>query len=48
MGAQLPKTAPAVASFIKRFHWTSDDQNAVGYDMAVKNMCQTARRPRRS
>ncbi|HUZ21929.1 MAG TPA: glycine betaine ABC transporter substrate-binding protein [Acidimicrobiales bacterium] len=42
MSAQLPKTAPAVASFIKRFHWTSDDQNAVGYDMAVKNMSQTA------
>jgi glycine betaine/proline transport system substrate-binding protein len=38
MGAQLPKTAPDVASFIKRFNWTSDDQNQVAYDLAVKHM----------
>ena len=42
MNAQLAKTAPAVADFIKRFHWTAADQDAVGYDMAVKHMSQTA------
>lgn len=42
MSASLPKEAPVVASFIRRFHWTSDDQNEVGYDMAVNHMSQTA------
>lgn len=42
MSASLPSQAPAVASFIKRFHWTDADQNAVGYDMAVNHMSQTA------
>ena len=38
MGAQLAKSAPDVAAFIKRFNWTSDDQNEVSYDLAVKKM----------
>ena len=38
MGTQLAKSAPDVASFIKRFNWTSDDQNEVSYDLAVKKM----------
>lgn len=42
MNAQLPKTAPAVASFIRRFQWTAADQNSVGYAMAVKHLSETA------
>lgn len=42
MNSSLPKTAPAVAKFIRRFHWTSADQNAVGFAMAVKHQSQTA------
>jgi glycine betaine/proline transport system substrate-binding protein len=42
MAATLPKTAPAVASFIKRFSWTSADQNSVSYNLAVKHMSNTA------
>jgi glycine betaine/proline transport system substrate-binding protein len=42
MSANLPKVAPKVADFIKRFHWTSADQNEVGYDIAVKGMSPTA------
>lgn len=38
MNSNLPKQAPVVASFIKRFHWTSADQDTVAYDMAVKKM----------
>jgi glycine betaine/proline transport system substrate-binding protein len=42
MAATLPKQAPAVANFIKRFNWTADDQNTVSYDLAVKHMSDTA------
>jgi len=42
MDANLPKQAPDVANFIRRFHWTSDDQNSVAYDLAVKHMSNTA------
>jgi glycine betaine/proline transport system substrate-binding protein len=42
MSANLPKQAPAVASFIRRFHWTADDQNSVAYNLAVKHMSNTA------
>jgi glycine betaine/proline transport system substrate-binding protein len=38
MAATLTKTAPAVANFIRRFSWTSGDQNQVAYDLAVKHM----------
>jgi len=38
IAATLPKTAPDVANFIKRFSWTADDQNSVAYDLAVKHM----------
>jgi glycine betaine/proline transport system substrate-binding protein len=38
MGTQLASSAPDVAAFIKRFNWTSDDQNQVSYDLAVKKM----------
>ena len=38
MAATLPKTAPAVAKFLRRFHWTSAMQNKVAYDLAVKHM----------
>jgi ABC-type proline/glycine betaine transport system substrate-binding protein len=31
-----------VANFIRRFSWTSDDQNSVSYDLAVKHMSNTA------
>jgi len=41
ISAGLAKQAPAVASFIRRFHWTSDDQNSVAYDLAVKHMSNT-------
>ena len=41
MAATLPKQAPAVANFIKRFNWTADDQNSVSYDLAVKHMSDT-------
>jgi len=42
MAATLPKTAPDVANFIRRFNWTADDQNSVSYDLAVKHMSNTA------
>ncbi|MHB1503547.1 MAG: glycine betaine ABC transporter substrate-binding protein [Acidimicrobiales bacterium] len=42
MNSHLPKTAPAVANFIKRFNWTSADQDSVAYAMAVKKESQTA------
>ena len=42
MAAGLPKAAPAVANFIRRFNWTSDDQNSVAYNLAVKHMSNTA------
>ena len=42
MSANLAKQAPAVAAFIKRFSWTSDDQNSVAYDLAVKHMSNSA------
>ena len=42
MAATLPKQAPTVANFIKRFNWTADDQNSVSYDLAVKHMSDTA------
>ena len=42
MAATLPAQAPDVANFIKRFNWTSDDQNSVSYDLAVKHMSNTA------
>ena len=38
----LPTQAPAVANFIRRFNWTSDDQNSVAYNIAVKHMSNTA------
>ena len=38
MAATLPAQAPDVANFIKRFNWTSDDQNSVSYNLAVKHM----------
>ncbi|HZP72588.1 MAG TPA: glycine betaine ABC transporter substrate-binding protein [Gaiellaceae bacterium] len=40
--ASLAGQAPAVAAFIKRFNWTSDDQNSVSYNLAVKHMSNTA------
>ncbi|MGA8295876.1 MAG: glycine betaine ABC transporter substrate-binding protein [Acidimicrobiales bacterium] len=42
MSAKLPKEAPKVADFIRRFHWTPADQNEVGYDIAVKGMSPSA------
>jgi glycine betaine/proline transport system substrate-binding protein len=42
MSPNLAKTAPSVANFIKRFNWTSDDQNSVAYDLAVKHMSNSA------
>jgi len=42
MDANLVKTAPDVANFIKRFNWTADDQNQVAYDLAVKHMSDAA------
>jgi glycine betaine/proline transport system substrate-binding protein len=42
MGANLATQAPAVANFIKRFNWTSDDQNSVSYNLAVKHMSNSA------
>jgi glycine betaine/proline transport system substrate-binding protein len=38
----LTAQAPTVAAFIKRFNWTSDDQNSVSYDLAVKHMSNSA------
>jgi len=38
MIASLPKDAPDVANFIKRFNWTANDQNSVSYNLAVKKM----------
>ncbi len=38
MAATLPKTAPSVAKFLRRFSWTSTDQNKVAYNLAVKHM----------
>src|SRR5579862_1976597 len=42
MAANLPTQAPTVANFIRRFNWTSDDQNSVSYDLAVKHMSDSA------
>ncbi|HVC87359.1 MAG TPA: glycine betaine ABC transporter substrate-binding protein [Gaiellaceae bacterium] len=42
MAANLATQAPAVANFIRRFNWTSDDQNSVSYNLAVKHMSNTA------
>jgi glycine betaine/proline transport system substrate-binding protein len=42
MDANLPKQAPDVAQFIRRFNWTADDQNSVSYNLAVKHMSNTA------
>jgi glycine betaine/proline transport system substrate-binding protein len=42
MAANLATQAPAVANFIKRFNWTSDDQNSVSYNLAVKHMSNSA------
>jgi glycine betaine/proline transport system substrate-binding protein len=38
LATTLPKTAPRVAKFLRRFNWTSNDQNSVAYDLAVKHM----------
>ena len=37
-----PRPRRTVANFIKRFNWTSDDQNSVSYNLAVKHMSNTA------
>jgi glycine betaine/proline transport system substrate-binding protein len=42
MSADMVKKAPDVANFIKRFHWTSDMQNQVSYNLAVKHMSNQA------
>jgi glycine betaine/proline transport system substrate-binding protein len=42
MAATLPSQAPDVANFIRRFSWTSDDQNSVAYNLAVKHMSNSA------
>jgi glycine betaine/proline transport system substrate-binding protein len=42
MSSTLSKTAPDVANFIRRFNWTSDDQNQVSYNLAVKHMSNSA------
>ena len=42
MDKNLATTAPTVANFIKRFSWTSDEQNQVSYNLAVKKMSNTA------
>jgi glycine betaine/proline transport system substrate-binding protein len=42
MAANLATQAPDVANFIKRFNWTSDDQNSVSYNLAVKHMSNSA------
>ncbi len=42
MASNLSSQAPAVANFIRRFNWTSDDQNSVAYNLAVKHMSNTA------
>jgi glycine betaine/proline transport system substrate-binding protein len=42
MDANLPKQAPDVAQFIRRFNWSADDQNSVSYNLAVKHMSNTA------
>jgi len=42
ISASLATQAPDVANFIRRFHWTSDDQNSVAYNIAVKHMSNTA------
>ena len=42
MASTLASQAPDVASFIRRFNWTSDDQNSVSYNLAVKHMSNTA------
>ena len=42
ISSTLSTQAPAVANFIRRFHWTSDDQNSVAYNIAVKHMSNTA------
>jgi glycine betaine/proline transport system substrate-binding protein len=42
MDKNLVQNAPTVANFIKRFNWTSDEQNQVSYNLAVKKMSNTA------
>jgi glycine betaine/proline transport system substrate-binding protein len=42
MSASLATQAPDVANFIRRFNWTSDDQNSVSYNLAVKHMSNAA------
>jgi glycine betaine/proline transport system substrate-binding protein len=42
ISSSLATQAPAVANFIRRFHWTSDDQNSVAYNIAVKHMSNSA------
>ena len=42
MDKNLATNAPTVANFIKRFNWTSDEQNQVSYNLAVKKMSNTA------
>jgi len=42
MASGLPKSAPAVANFIRRFNWTAADQNSVSYDLAAKKMSDSA------
>jgi glycine betaine/proline transport system substrate-binding protein len=38
MASTLPKTAPPVANFLRRFNWTANEQNSVAYNLAVKHM----------
>lgn len=42
MASGLAQQAPSAANFIKRFNWTSDDQNSVSYNLAVKHMSNEA------
>ena len=42
ISSSLATQAPDVANFIRRFHWTSDDQNSVAYNIAVKHMSNSA------
>jgi glycine betaine/proline transport system substrate-binding protein len=42
MAATLPKAAPAVANFIRRFNWTAVEQTQVAYNIAVNHMSNTA------
>jgi glycine betaine/proline transport system substrate-binding protein len=38
MASTLPKTAPSVANFLRRFSWTGNEQSQVAYNLAVKHM----------